>query len=139
MGRGSHFRSFRTKSAITVLREGSLEIGPRCYFNDGVNLSCSCAIRIGADTKIADWVFLYDSNFHEVAPGETVAASPIVIGRNVWIGARSMILAGSTVGDHSVVAAGSVVRGHIPDRCVVAGSPAKVIRRFDCPDGWVRL
>jgi len=49
-----------------------------------------------------------------------------------------MVLAGSEIGDHAVIAAGAVVRGRVPPRSVVAGSPAKVVRTFDCADDWVR-
>jgi acetyltransferase-like isoleucine patch superfamily enzyme len=49
-----------------------------------------------------------------------------------------MVLAGSEIGDHAVIAAGAVVRGRVPPRSVVAGSPAKVVRTFECADDWVR-
>jgi acetyltransferase-like isoleucine patch superfamily enzyme len=49
-----------------------------------------------------------------------------------------MILAGSKIGDHSVIAAGSIVVGEIPAKTLAGGSPATVIRQLDMPDDWVR-
>ena len=55
----------------------------------------------------------------------------MAIGAGSWLGARAVILPGTTLGRNVVVAAGSVVRGDVPDHAVVAGVPAKVVRRFE--------
>ena len=60
------------------------------------------------------------------------------IGAGTWIGHGSIVLPGAKIGRNVVVAAGSVVRGEIPDHAVVAGVPAKVIRRLVPGEGWVR-
>ncbi len=60
-----------------------------------------------------------------------VSTEPIVIEDDVWIGANSVILAGVTIGRHCIVAAGSVVSRSIPPYSVCAGTPARVIRRYD--------
>lgn len=54
--------------------------------------------------------------------------APIIIGRNVWIGSNATILPGVTIGDDSVVAAAFVGTKHVPEKSVVAGSPARVAR-----------
>ncbi|MBN8419162.1 MAG: acyltransferase [Verrucomicrobia bacterium] len=138
LGAGFCFRSFRTKTRIDVFKGATLSIGDGCFINDGVNICCSTAITIGPHVKIADWAVLYDTDFHPVAPAEKVRSEPITIGKNVWIGARVMILPGATIGDHSVIAAGAIVRGEIPPRSIAAGVPAKVIKTFECADDWVR-
>ena len=51
--------------------------------------------------------------------------------------ASAVVLPGTVIGEHVTVAAGAVVRGVVPDRCVVAGVPAKVVRRWDAERGWV--
>jgi acetyltransferase-like isoleucine patch superfamily enzyme len=61
------------------------------------------------------------------------------IGSGSWLGANAVILPGAQVGEHVVVAAGSVVRGTFPDRCVIGGVPAKVIRRWVEGQGWVSV
>jgi acetyltransferase-like isoleucine patch superfamily enzyme len=57
-----------------------------------------------------------------------VTAAPIVIGRNVWIGAGATVLQGVTIGDDAVVAAGAVVTGDVPPAVLVAGVPARTVR-----------
>lgn len=60
-----------------------------------------------------------------------VTTLQIVIDNNVWIGANAVILAGTHIGKHSIIAAGSVVKGDIPDYCMCAGVPAKIIKRYN--------
>src|SRR6202022_2422602 len=65
------------------------------------------------------------------------AEDPVSIGAGTWLGAGVIVLPGAHLGRHVVVAAGSVVRGAIPDLAVVAGAPARVVRRHVDGDGWV--
>ena len=60
--------------------------------------------------------------------GNKLFTKPIVIGRNAWLGADVKVLAGVTIGENAIVAAGSVVTKDVPANMVVAGTPAKVIR-----------
>jgi acetyltransferase-like isoleucine patch superfamily enzyme len=78
------------------------------------------------------------TDFHAVSPGDSVKQKAVSIGDNVWIGANSMVLAGSCIGNHSIVAAGSIVTGEIPPKSLAAGNPARVIKTFDAPDDWIR-
>ena len=59
----------------------------------------------------------------------------VSIGAGSWLGAGAIVLPGARIGRNVVIAAGSVVRGEVPDRCVVAGVPAKVVREHT-GDGW---
>jgi maltose O-acetyltransferase len=63
---------------------------------------------------------------------------PVIIGKNVWLGNGVLVLPGSEIGDHTVVAARSVVRSSLPPRVLAAGNPARVIRQLDIPEGWRR-
>jgi acetyltransferase-like isoleucine patch superfamily enzyme len=65
------------------------------------------------------------------------AEDPVRIGAGSWLGAGVIVLPGARIGRHVVVAAGSVVRGHTPDRAVIAGAPARMVRRYLDDDGWV--
>lgn len=60
-----------------------------------------------------------------------VKARPIVIGKNVWITTRCIILGGVTIGDNSVIGAGSVISRDIPANCFAAGNPCTVIKYFN--------
>lgn len=89
-------------------------------------------LTIGDDTKIAQLVTItcqghnYESRWIHIVEQGTVA-TPIVIGKDVWIGANAVILPGRNIGDGAVVGAGSVVTKNIPAYEVWAGNPAKKI------------
>ncbi len=134
----ANFRAFRLRHRIRVWKNASLKIGENVFLNDGVNICATLNICIGNHTKIGDQTYIYDSDFHQVSPDVPIRQAPVSIGSNVWIGANSMVLAGASIGDNSVIAAGSVVTGSIPANCLAAGSPAKVIRLLTIPAGWIR-
>ena len=89
-------------------------------------------ITFGHNCLIADEVTVSVSDMHSVIDLETGArtnpARPIMIGHRVWIGARSTVLKGTTIGDGSIVAAHSLVRGTYPSNVMVGGVPAKIVR-----------
>ncbi|MDP3981085.1 MAG: acyltransferase [Chlamydiota bacterium] len=138
MGANCSFRSFRLRQYFTVYKNAELEIGEGSFFNDGVNLGAAQSIKIGHHTKIGDMTYIYDTDFHQLSPEASTKCSPVIIGNNVWIGANSMILPGSVIGDHSVIAAGSIVTGEIPPKSLAAGIPAKLIKTLNIPDDWLR-
>jgi len=78
---------------------------------------------------------IYDCDSHEVDPKfrrrSVGPIEPVIIGDNVWFGSRVQVLRGVSIGDNSVIGAGSVVVQSIPANCVAAGVPAKVIRTFE--------
>lgn len=132
------FNSFRLRTHITVERHGLLEIGHHSFINDGANIYAKKSISIGHNARIGDMVYIIDSNFHQVSPQSPTKVAPVALGNNVWIGAGSIILPGSVIGDHSVIGAGSVVCGHIPAKTLAAGSPAHIIKTFHADDDWIR-
>ena len=70
---------------------------------------------------------------HGIAPDKRgiTFPLPIVIGKNVWIGANAMIVPGVTVGDNAIIGAGAVVTKDVPANAVVAGVPAKVMKMVE--------
>lgn len=116
---------------------GKLVIGD----NVGISGSTICATKsviIGDNTMIGSGCLITDtdshsSNYLERRKGQLHDdnARPVIIGRDVFIGTRSIILKGVTIGDRAVVGAGSVVTKDIPSDSVVAGNPAKIIKRLD--------
>lgn len=113
-----------------------LTIGDDSYLGDGVVLDLAEAITLGSQVTIAlDAVVLTHLNVgysdHPLQPHFPSQAKPTFIGNGAFIGARAIILPGSTVGSCAFVAAGSVVRDNIPDRVLAAGSPARVVRPVD--------
>ena len=137
-GAWCRFRSIRLRQYIKAETGAVLDVGHNGFMNDGVHIHATQSIKIGSYVKIGDMVYIYDTDAHPVSPERPIRQKPIVIGHNVWIGAKSIILAGAHIGDHAVIAAGSIVIGEVPPRSVVAGVPARVVRTFEAPDDWVR-
>jgi acetyltransferase-like isoleucine patch superfamily enzyme len=123
---------------ITVGKKGKLTIGNNVGMNFGVNIGCELKITIGDDVKIGDLTTLIDSDFHQVDSRKDVRIKEIVIGNNVWISRMCNILPGVTIGDNSVIGAGTIVARDVPKNVLVWGFPAKPIRQLDIPDGWIR-
>ncbi|SMF45441.1 transferase hexapeptide (six repeat-containing protein) [Tistlia consotensis] len=118
--------------------EGRLVLGERVFLNSGVVVSAQRSIEIGDDCKIGDMTALYDSNFHQIEEGAEVGVAPVRLGRNVWLGRGVVVLPGVTIGDHSVVGAGSVVTAAIPPGVLAAGNPARVLRPLRCSEAFRR-
>ena len=124
------------------LPELGLVIGDRCVIGAGAVITAHEGIEIGDDVWFGNDVFVSDAGHGYQQPGVPIGHqlgthAPVRIGSGSWIGHGAMILPGTTVGRNVVVGAGSVVRGEIPDHSIVAGVPARVVRRFEADRGWV--
>jgi acetyltransferase-like isoleucine patch superfamily enzyme len=103
------------------------------------------SVTIGDYTAIGDNVVITDNNEHSINPEDRLImrktdenspyrlwrfsdSKPVVIGRNVWIGARSRICKGVTIGDNSIVAANAVVTKDVPENSIAAGNPARIVK-----------
>ena len=107
-----------------------IRVGKRVFINQNCTLYDLAEIRIGDDVMIGPNVSILSAG-HPVAPSDRracVVGRPISIERNVWIAAGATIIGGVTVGENSVVAAGSVVTQDVPRNTLVGGNPARVIR-----------
>jgi acetyltransferase-like isoleucine patch superfamily enzyme len=113
-------------------------IGQQVFINTGATIVAIHRIEIGDNCMIGDLVAIFDSNHHSLEPSSPTRIAPVRLGDNVWVGRSATILPGVTIGDHSVVAVGSIVTEDVPARTLVAGAPARPIRRLDIPDGWRR-
>jgi acetyltransferase-like isoleucine patch superfamily enzyme/acyl carrier protein len=120
------------RSHVIVSARGDLEVGDRARIGFGAAISCQQRVRIGDDTFLGPYVSLADSDFHVVGDRDaSPEPRPVEIGQRVRIGARVMILAGTTIGDDVEVAAGSVVGGTVPAGSRVAGVPARPVAGHD--------
>lgn len=108
----------------------NITVGKNVFINSGCRFQDQGGIFIGDGTLIGHNVVLATLN-HGIAPEERhdLFPAPIRIGKNVWIGANVTVLPGVTIGDNAVIAAGAVVTKNVPANVVVAGVPAKVIRK----------
>lgn len=116
---------------LVTLSTGHLDIGDNVFINYGSSLVSSAHVRIGNDCLIGTHVTVMDCDFHRVEDKAwDTTGEPIVIEDRVWLGNRSMVLKGVRVGHDAVVAAGAVVTHDVEPRTLVAGVPAKIVRRF---------
>lgn len=138
--------------------KGYVEIGNRCFINAGTNIISHNKIIFGNDVTVAWGCTFYDHNAHSLDWNErvndikiqienfkktgnsnstknknwdVVKSSPIIICDKAWIGMNCTILNGVTVGEGAIVGACSVVRENVEPWTVVAGNPAKVIRKLN--------
>lgn len=117
---------------INVFPSATLTIGDRTYLNFNTTVIASERIEIGAECAIAWNVSIMDTDFHLLFADDEkppVAKDPVKIGDRVWIGTGATVLKGVRIGDGAVVAAHAVVSRDVPPQCLVAGSPARVIKR----------
>jgi serine acetyltransferase len=120
-----------------------LQIGNGCVIGRGSHLVAHHSIAIGDDVFTGPYVYITDQNHNYTDPDVPIGRqwpsnTAVSIGSGSWLGAGAIVLPGAQIGRNVVVAAGSVVRGAVPDRCVVAGVPAKVVREYVAGDGWSR-
>lgn len=110
----------------------NITVGQNVFINSGCRFQDQGGITIGDGALIGHNAVLATLN-HGFAPEDRASMypAPIVLGRNVWLGANVTILPGVTVGDNAIVAAGAVVTKDVPANTVVGGVPAKAIKTID--------
>lgn len=125
------------KTRLTTVKmgehEGSISIGDNVLVMNGVRMSSASGITVGDDCMLANYAYLTDADWHDlhnrISPiGKT---SPIVLEKGVWIGDSAIICKGVRIGKNSVVAAGAVVSKNVPSNVVVAGNPARIVKKLD--------
>lgn len=130
---------------VTETNASEISIGNNVFIGSNTVIDCSMKVVIDDDALVSYQCLLLDSNNHSndaserrndlptVMKGQpydwtAVPSKPIHVCRGAWIGARSIILKGVTVGEGSIVGAGSVVTKDVPPYTVVAGNPARVVK-----------
>lgn len=111
----------------------NITIGDNVYINFGcIILDCS-EVTIGSNTLLGPNIGLYVAN-HSTDATERINGGcygkPIHIGNNVWLGGDVKVLQGVTIGDNTIIGAGSIVTKDIPDNVIAVGNPCKVIRKI---------
>jgi acetyltransferase-like isoleucine patch superfamily enzyme len=113
--------------------KGQITIGDYSLLCPGVRISAAQDITIGASCMMAQGVFITDSDWHGIYDRSLSVgqSAPVRIGDNVWIGDSAMVCKGVTIGENSIIGAGSVVLKDIPANVVVGGNPASVVKNLD--------
>lgn len=125
---------------------GRIAIATNAYIGDDCLLSAAAQISIAEGAMLAHGVQIFDNDSHPLDPaarladyasvqthGErgAIAAKPVSIGARAWIGFNAIIMKGVTIGENSVVAAGSVVTRDVLPNSVVAGNPATIVKTIE--------
>lgn len=121
---------------VIIARNGGvLRIGSGSGIS-GSTIYCKLKIEIGKNVLVGGNCKLMDNDWHSLESSkrviqkeEDIKKAPIIIGDNCFIGGNSIILKGTTIGNNCVIGAGSVVHGYFPDNSIIAGNPAKVIKK----------
>jgi acetyltransferase-like isoleucine patch superfamily enzyme len=140
IGGNCGFRSDKFSNLIGVNRRcilsthssgASIRIGSGCGFS-GVSIGCAESITIGNNVLVGANVVITDFDWHNVDPlrrrDPCTSLKPVIIEDNVFIGLNSIVWKGVTIGKNSVIGANSVVTKSIPENCIAAGNPARVIK-----------
>lgn len=119
----------------TLRPDAQIVIGSKSGLS-GCVICAASSVMIGNECLIGADVMIFDTDFHALEPAgrrtnrdpDQIATAPVVIEKNVFIGARSVVCKGVTIGANSVIGAGSIVTKDIPANTIAAGNPCRVIR-----------
>lgn len=122
-----------------------LEIGSRTRIGRFAHIACVGDIRIGEEVLTADMIFIgdthhgFDDDSRPISLQPMALPKPVVIERGAFLGIRATVLEGVTIGENAYVAAAAVVTEDVAPRTIVAGNPARPVKRWDAAaEAWVR-
>ena len=128
IGDGVEVRSEPATSHFVTGPAGTLQIDAGVVLGHGLAVAAHDSITIGAGAIIGPFAMLMDTDFHEAGQHDAAGSTGAIrIGAGARLGARVTVLRGSTIGERAVVAAGSVVKGDVPNDAHVAGNPARLV------------
>jgi acetyltransferase-like isoleucine patch superfamily enzyme len=126
---------FVGRNSILVCKDGDIEIGRRVNISYFCEIFSSNRVRVGDNTLIAAYCYLMSGGSYDFESSVPMAdqevfgsVGPLEIGPDCWLGAKTVVLDGASIGAGSVVGAGAVVNRPIPPRSVAVGLPARVVR-----------
>lgn len=137
---GDNVRIYPGMRAELTCRDARIIIENNVSIGQNFHVVCySGNLIIGKDTTISGNVFIsnVDHSYNEIGIhvlNQTLIYKETIIGDNCFIGYGATILPGTVLGKQCIIGANAVVKGVFPDYCVIAGNPAKVIKRYDCTE-----
>jgi carbonic anhydrase/acetyltransferase-like protein (isoleucine patch superfamily) len=140
IGAGTMFGPQATLSAGMVpgqdmITNPVVSVGDRCLFGKGTGIVGHLRIEVGDDVWTGHHVYITDQNhgYEDLdlpISKQVMPERPVKIGSGSWLGHGTVVLPGAQIGRHVVVGANSVVTGTLPDNCIAAGVPARVIKQL---------
>ncbi len=123
-------KEVRIGKNVKISHPENIVILKKAIINDNCIISSFGGIKIGENVQIGPYCCIYDSD-HEMPLYENKRkTSQIEIEKGTWIGCNAIILKGVKIGENSIVGAGSVVTKNVPKNSIVAGNPAKIIKKL---------
>ena len=135
LGCWEHYDTYHGPQTISP----EIIIGSHCYIGEYTQITACHKITIGDHLLTGRYVYIGDNSHGGLSVEESVippvqrelqSKGEIVIGKNVWIGDKATILSGVHIGDNVIVAANAVVLSDVPDNCIVAGVPARIVKQL---------
>ena len=128
----------------TMASDPVITIGARTIIGRGSHIVGHWSIVIGDDIQTGPYVYVTDQNhvYDDVTQPigiQRAVEAAVEIGSGSWLGANVVILPGTHLGEHTTVAAGAVVSGTFPPRVVLAGVPARIVKRYVDGEGWISV
>ena len=125
-------------AVMSGTKQATLEIGQNVFINRNVIIACRKHIEIGAGTVIGPNVVIYDHDHRFDANGRVKESAPnpykegdVIVGKNVWLGAGAILLRGTNIGDNTIIAAGAIVKGKIPEGVLVRRENNNIIEKLE--------
>lgn len=132
IGDGTLLRSVNVPVELATGDGAELFIGKDVRLNYGVSIGVVQSVRLGDRVRVGPYVMIIDSEFHDLYDRDKRATPrPIVIEDDVWIGAKASVLPGVHIGRGSVVGTAAVVTADVPAFTIVAGVPAREVKKLD--------
>lgn len=118
--------------AVIIAKGGVLIIGPDGFVGEGAVLTARERLEIGPDVLIAEYVTIRDqdhgsADMERPMRSQGFVTAPILVGADVWLGAKATVLKGVNIGDGTIIGANSVVTRSVGPGVVAVGSPARVV------------
>lgn len=145
LGRKVYIRAYGLISAIPRWAgqtfDPRIEIGDHSYIGRHATITCAHRVTIGAECVLSDYVYIADTAHGLDPAGPPIMAQPleskgpVTIGRRCFVGLGARILPGVTLGDHCIVGTNAVVTRSFPAYSMIAGNPARLIKRYDPATG----
>ncbi len=139
-----HFLRLEVHRVDFINQAPIVRIGDNTNIEQNVHITAGSRVIIGEECSILDGAVITDINhpYDDVnvpASRQKIQCMPVEIGNQCFVGAHAMIMPGVKLGNHVIVGANSVVTKSFPGNCVIAGVPAKIIRRYDDKtQSWVK-
>ncbi len=117
--------------------QGKIQLGDYNLICPGVRISSACGIRIEDNCMLANGAYITDADWHGIYNRVSFGqAASVHLKKNVWVGDSAIVCKGVTIGENSIIGAGAIVVDSIPDNCIAAGNPAKVVKHLDSNEAF---